>query len=48
MEQVASGRPGPLTLAIDIGGTRLKAGSSPAGYVAGPAATHAVRPRRMP
>ena len=48
MEQmVASGRPpGPLTLAIDIGGTRLKAGVlSPAGdMVAGPARADTPHP----
>ena len=48
MEQVvAPGRPpGPLTLAIDIGGTRLKAGVlSPAGdMVAGPARADTPRP----
>ena len=48
MEQmVASGRPpGPLTLAIDVGGTRLKAGVlSPAGdMVAGPARADTPHP----
>ena len=48
MEQVVgSGRPaGPLTLAIDIGGTRLKAGVlSPAGdMLAGPARADTPHP----
>ena len=48
MEQmVASGRPpGPLTLAIDVGGTRLKAGvlSSAGDMVAGPARADTPHP----